>query len=473
VVWSSLFIDFCLLTVVVAVFPSYRSMFSVSEFAIGCLFAAKPFAQVLCNPIVGVIVDRGGYAWAPFILGLVVEVLSTAIYLVRPVRYELLLAARIVQGCASACIMTTGMARVAAMYSGDASRRGTAMSLVVTGIGVGISTGPPLGGILFDLDARLPFLLLGGMAALVAAAAMLVPYLQPTEAQAKAMLLVDDERRGPQEAAMPEPVSADATSRLESSEILSGNDDSNRRRDTLCDVRPLSVLFALLIANASIALLEATVGSWLESPPNGYSTGKVGGLYAFNTVATFLSAPVAGRLGNVPWLRRYAVVLAGMILMGAGLASLHFGRSPSQGRSPAGGGPTESWPGAYAFHACSMICLGVGMGFVDGTAPALLTDVVDTLRSEERTEPRLDAEAGERVGDCNAARQSSGAEGEDGGTNYGIIFALSSAATSAGFVIGPLVGTGLSQTFGFRSVSVAGGCIVMMCAPLLLVNRRV
>jgi hypothetical protein len=40
-------------------------------------------------------------------------------------------------------------------------------------------------------------------------------------------------------------------------------------------------------------------------------------------------------------------------------------------------------------------------------------------------------------------------------------------------VIGPLVGTGLSQTFGFRSVSVAGGCIVMMCAPLLLVNRRV
>merc|ERR1740117_106364 len=75
-------------------------------------------------------------------------------------------------------IMTTGMALVARVHSHDDNARGIAMSLTVTGVAVGVSAGPPIGVILFELGGmKLPFLVITGLTILILCAAVPVIYL--------------------------------------------------------------------------------------------------------------------------------------------------------------------------------------------------------------------------------------------------------------------------------------------------------
>ena len=44
----------------------------------------------------------------------------------------------------------------------------------------------------------------------------------------------------------------------------------------------------------------------------------MGAVFACNTVATVLATPLCGYLGNLPWLRRWAVVTLGLLQLGVG-----------------------------------------------------------------------------------------------------------------------------------------------------------
>ena len=50
----------------------------------------------------------------------------------------------------------------------------------------------------------------------------------------------------------------------------------------------------------------------------------MGAVFACNTVATVLATPLCGYLGNLPWLRRWAVVTLGLLQLGVGPSFAYF-----------------------------------------------------------------------------------------------------------------------------------------------------
>lgn len=121
----SLFCDYFLLTVVIPILPlvlASPDVTTVSEQNADTLlfivFGAKPLAQILCNPLMGWLVDKRGprlvllVSFAALFTATVVFTLplsGSALPFTYWPRYALLFAARLVQGCASSGVMTGGM----------------------------------------------------------------------------------------------------------------------------------------------------------------------------------------------------------------------------------------------------------------------------------------------------------------------------------------------------------------------------
>ena len=57
----------------------------------------------------------------------------------------------------SASILSSGFLHIQQLYHGDDEELGRAMGTVTTGIITGVIVGPPIGGILYEIDSALPF----------------------------------------------------------------------------------------------------------------------------------------------------------------------------------------------------------------------------------------------------------------------------------------------------------------------------
>ena len=112
-----------------------------------------------------------------------------------------------------------------------------------------------------------------------------------------------------------------------------------------------------------------------------------------------------------------ATLCAGMIVQGAFFAL----------------GPKTEWP----VLVLSLLGTGAGMGMVDGCAPALLAQL-----SELR----------------------------HGGS--GIIYTAQTVAIQLGFLVGSVAGSAVMQYFGYSQMGVIVGVFLIVCSPLMLVNRR-
>ena len=88
---------------------------------------------------------------------LLVDVASTLVFAFTSTYWPWLVA-RGVQGLASAALISAAFAQLQHVYQGHDHARGRAMSLATSGIITGVSLGPPLGGLLFDLAPSAPFL---------------------------------------------------------------------------------------------------------------------------------------------------------------------------------------------------------------------------------------------------------------------------------------------------------------------------
>lgn len=139
VVWFALFCDYCLLTLAVPIFPQLEK----SEFETGVLFAMKAMTQILSAPIVARHVDS--YNLEPLMLGLFVEALSTVVFAFTK-SYGAWCFARAISGISSSCIISSGFLHVQRRFANDPEGMGQSMSLVATGIIMGVTFGPPLGG---------------------------------------------------------------------------------------------------------------------------------------------------------------------------------------------------------------------------------------------------------------------------------------------------------------------------------------
>jgi len=400
VVFLGLFVDYMLLTAVMPIFPHIKKTFGVTVFEIGCLFAIKPLLQAITDPILAPFVDRG-WVW-PFLAGLVLEAVTTTMFAFSE-SYAATMISRAFQGVASALIMTTGMALVARVHAHDDKARGIAMSLTVTGVASGVSLGPPLGGILFEIGGmKLPFLLMTGLTVIIFIIAVPVVCLHVKWQRARDLTTSSNGAK-----------CEDGTGTLTEAAPRVSESSRNPFRRVLTDVYMLVVYGGIVFGNSAVGMLEPTLGLWMEHD-HGYTPSTIGVSFVGCAVSTLVFGPLGGLVGNK--IGRVPVVFCGIILLGGGYSGLTAGDG-------------ELWTIILA-----LCVMGVGIGCVDGCSPALLGQIADL-------------------------RHSSGV--------YGSVFALRGVAESIGFIAGPLLGSGMMDAIDFRTTTIVLGMCVASYAFVL------
>lgn len=252
VVWMALFCDYLLMTVAVPVFPTLGA----STFMTGVLFSAKAALQILTSPVVAMFVDTSGLSL--LIVGLLVEALSTLVFAATDT-YWWWFAARAVQGVASANILAAGFLHVQRLHPGDEAAVGVAMGIVTTGIIFGVTVGPPMGGILYDVTTALPFLVTAGLVG-VAFLFSVAYYCWVPQPE------------------VPRRREAEAVSQVAYA--------------LLKDPHIMVTLAAVFIANAAISCLEGTLGDYLQRS-EGFTTTETGLMYVITAVPTVIAAKVS------------------------------------------------------------------------------------------------------------------------------------------------------------------------------------
>jgi len=346
VVALGLVVDYMLLTIVVPIFPHIKEQYDISVFSIGCLFAIKPALQALVDPLLAPLVDRG-WVW-PFVAGLVLEAGTTLLFAFSE-SYATTMISRALQGVASACIMTTGMALVARVHAYDDKARGIAMSLTVTGVAVGVSFGPPVGGILFEIGGmKLPFLVVTGLTVMILCAAVPAIHCHVRWQAAR-------------DAAAARNVGALENDLASESKEAPASPNSTFRR-ILTDPYMVLVYGALTFGNSALGMLEPTIGLYMEHELH-YSAGTIGLSFLGATLSTLACGPIAGCLGNR--FGRGPLIFCGVIMLGGGYCSLTADN------------------GSLWSIILALVIMGIGIGCVDGCSPALLGQIADLRHSDE------------------------------------------------------------------------------------------
>ena len=148
----------------------------------------------------------------------------------------------------------------------------------------------------------------------------------------------------------------------------------------------------------------------------GFSVSEVGILYIIGAVPSVIGSKLAGGLGNKHG--RWIVIMGGMIMQGSFFAL----------------GPKDNFP----IEVISLLGLGLGMGLVDGCAPAMLGQVSEI--SHEST---------------------------------GIVYTLNTMAVQIGFIFGPVIGSIIMEHHGFGVMSIVLGFFMILVSPVMLYNRDI
>lgn len=164
---TALFCDYLLLTLCIPILPDLLKD-QYSTFQIGLVFAAKPFFQFIANPFMGDVVVKVGPK-QPLVIGCLILSFSTYFFAYGAslnndlqAAYGVVMAARSIQGVASASIMSAGMTLLAQTH--DATNRGEVMGMAMAGVAFGTLLGPPLGGILgYYINLWAPFLIIASV----------------------------------------------------------------------------------------------------------------------------------------------------------------------------------------------------------------------------------------------------------------------------------------------------------------------
>ncbi|KAG0221992.1 hypothetical protein BGW41_006274 [Actinomortierella wolfii] len=121
----------------------------------GLLLGIYAIGMLVASPLFGMISDRFVSRRVPMLIGLVVMLASTFLFMLAS-NFCVLLIARLLQGVAGGSVWTLGLALISDIYPAEAI--GVQMGKVLIGYTLGLMMGPPLGGILYDFGGyRAPF----------------------------------------------------------------------------------------------------------------------------------------------------------------------------------------------------------------------------------------------------------------------------------------------------------------------------
>lgn len=311
-----------------------------------------------------------GHERAMIVAGLALQTCCVLIF-AATFDYRIWMFARAVSGVASTAIVSSGFAHLSRVHS-DRNKLALVMGLATTGIVSGVCLGPIMGGGLYEVSPSLPFLLLASLEVLVGVLAW---------------------------ARLP---------------VLIGQGGNEKDTTSVGEILRLPLvaraLGALVVANAAISSLESTIARF-AGEAFGLSAGRVGALFLFVSVPSVVMSGFAGPVGNR--IGRTNLVRAG--LMAQGIFTML--------------GPKRS----LIVEVVSLLGLGLGMGAIDGAAPALLAEL------------------------CKGS---------------GKIFVLSNAAVQLGFVIGPVLGNAVVARSSFGAWCLLAGAFLVAYAPMVRDGRH-
>lgn len=166
--------------VIMPILPFYAESMGANATALGLLFATYSIIQFFTSPIWGQVSDRIGRK-PPLLIGLLGFSLS---FLLFGLATELwmLFAARILGGFLSAATLPTVLAYIA--DTTDEEHRGSGMGVLGAAMGLGVTFGPVIGGVLGEYNQQLPFFFSAAVGLAVAIAMFFVlPESLPPEAR--------------------------------------------------------------------------------------------------------------------------------------------------------------------------------------------------------------------------------------------------------------------------------------------------
>ena len=161
IVFTTVVIDLVGFGIVLPILPLWAEDFGASPTQIGLLTASYAIVQLLFAPVWGRLSDR--YGRRPVILASLLGSAASALLIGLAGTLVLLFVARILQGISGASY-AAAQAYVADVTSRRDRARG--MGLIGAAFGLGFILGPAFGAAFSAVDARLPFFVAAGLAAL-------------------------------------------------------------------------------------------------------------------------------------------------------------------------------------------------------------------------------------------------------------------------------------------------------------------
>jgi multidrug resistance protein len=268
------FTDTIAYSVAVPILPDLTRRLGASATTVGLLFAAFGVTLLAASIPAGAVSDRVGRR-GPLVGALVTLAVATLAFAFAD-SLAALFVARLAQGAADAITWVAGLALIADVY--PSSERGRATGIIMSGASASFIVGPSLGGWLYEIGGmRLPFLVVTGMAAAAAIAALAVRLPPPQISREQLTILA------------------------------------------VLRVPAVRVCVAVtIVAAATIAMLEPVVALQLQRI--GVNPARIGLVFGISACVAALLHPLTGRLADVVGARR--LMLWGLIVSGCVLPLL-------------------------------------------------------------------------------------------------------------------------------------------------------
>jgi multidrug resistance protein len=335
----TIFIDFTGFGLVIPLLPFWAEHLGANAVGVGLILTVYALAQFIFTPVLGSLSDR--YGRRPIIIAsLSIEALSFALSALANTLPFLLLA-RFIGGLGASNI---GSAQAVVSDVTPAKDRARGMGLIGAAIGLGFVVGPALGGLLAPLGPALPFWVAMGVAI---ANMLLVFFFLPETRNRQASTQASESREG-------------------NAFVLLAGWRQALRNATVARLVIINLLFtvAFTAMETIFPLFTQHVFGW-TAMQNGYVFTYIG------FVIVIMQGGLVGQL--VKRFGERSLLIAGLIMLGAGLALLSFSTQLALllialGILSAGDGMVSPTISALLSFASPSEAQGETLGFAQGIA---------------------------------------------------------------------------------------------------------
>ncbi|KAJ3403395.1 hypothetical protein HDU80_004212 [Chytriomyces hyalinus] len=158
VVTLGIFTDITIYSIIIPIVPFILEELHEAESWVGILLAIYGLGVIIGSLGFGMLVTKKLMSKKFVMLGSLVMVWLSILFFALSKSIWMLAAARLCQGFASTGVWIMGFALVADYYDNDQSNLGVVMSIIMSGLSLGMLAGPPIGGALYGVNEHAPFI---------------------------------------------------------------------------------------------------------------------------------------------------------------------------------------------------------------------------------------------------------------------------------------------------------------------------